>query len=52
MSDIYGFIRDGKKPTDPHPPAFATFEDGYRANAIVDSILASARRPSSAVATS
>ena len=43
MSDIYGFIRDGKKATDPHPPAFATFEDGYRANAIVDAILASAR---------
>ncbi|MFO7302304.1 MAG: Gfo/Idh/MocA family oxidoreductase [Acidobacteriota bacterium] len=43
MSDIYSFIRDGKKPTDPHPPAFATFEDGYRANAIVDAILKSAR---------
>ncbi len=43
MRDIYGFIAAGKKPTDPHPPAFATFEDGYRANAIVDAILASAK---------
>src|SRR5690606_41378368 len=43
MGDIYGFIQAGRKPTDPHPPAFATFEDGYRANAIVDAILASAR---------
>jgi predicted dehydrogenase len=43
MRDIYGFIAAGKKPTDPHPPAFATFEDGYRANAIIDAILKSAR---------
>ncbi len=43
MRDIYGFIADGKKPTDPHPPAFATFEDGYRANAIVEAILDSAK---------
>ena len=28
MRDIYGFIAAGKKPTDAHPPAFATFEDG------------------------
>ena len=41
MRDIYTFIADGKGPTDPHPPAFATFEDGYRANCIVDAILAS-----------
>ena len=33
MRDIYGFIAEGKKPGDKHPPAFATFEDGYRANA-------------------
>ena len=32
MRDIYGFIAAGKKPGDAHPPAFATFEDGYRAN--------------------
>jgi predicted dehydrogenase len=44
MRDIYGFIAAGKKPRDPHPPAFATFEDGYRANCIVEAILASAKR--------
>lgn len=43
MRDIYGFIAEGRKPSDPHPPAFATFEDGYRANCVVESILASAR---------
>ncbi len=42
MRDIYGFIAEGKKPSDPHPPAFATFEDGYRANCIVEAILRSA----------
>ena len=36
----------GKKPGDAHPPAFATFEDGYRANVIVETILASARNGS------
>ncbi len=46
MRDIYGFIAEGKKPGDPHPPAFATFEDGYRANCIVEAILASARQGS------
>ena len=43
---IYGFIAAGKKPSDAHPPAFATFEDGYRANVIVETILASARNGS------
>jgi predicted dehydrogenase len=43
MRDIYGFIQAGKKPSDAHPPAFATFEDGYRANAVVEAILESAR---------
>ena len=38
-----GTIAAGKKPTDSLPPCFATFEDGYRANAIVDAILVSAR---------
>ena len=42
MRDIYGFIAAGKKPGDAHPPAFATFEDGYRANCVVEAILASA----------
>ncbi len=46
MRDIYGFIAEGKKPTDAHPPAFATFEDGYRANCIVEAILASAAKGS------
>ena len=46
MRDIYGFIADGRKPTDPHPPAFATFEDGYRANCIVEAILQSASKGS------
>jgi len=42
MRDIYQFIADGRKPTEAHPPAFATFEDGYRANCVVEAILASA----------
>ncbi len=46
MRDIYGFIAAGKKPGDPHPPAFATFEDGYRANCVVEAILESARKGS------
>ena len=42
MRDIYGFIAAGKKRRrTPHPPAFATFEDGYRANCIVEAILKS-----------
>jgi predicted dehydrogenase len=43
MRDIYGTIAAGGKPTDPLPPTFATFEDGYRANVIIDAILESAR---------
>ena len=43
MRDIYGFIAAGKSPTDAHPPAFATFEDGYRANCVVEAILKSAK---------
>jgi predicted dehydrogenase len=46
MRDIYGFIAAGKKPTDARPPAFATFEDGYRANVIVEAILESAAKGS------
>ena len=46
MRDIYGFIGEGKKPGDAHPPAFATFEDGYRANCIVEAILDSAAKGS------
>jgi predicted dehydrogenase len=43
MRDIYGFIAAGKSPRDPHPPSFATFEDGYRANCVVEAILKSAK---------
>jgi len=43
MRDIYGFIASGKSPKDAHPPAFATFEDGYRANCVVEAILKSAK---------
>ena len=43
MRDIYGFIAEGRKASDPHPPAFATFEDGYRANCIIEAILKSAK---------
>jgi len=46
MRDIYGFIAEGRKPADAHPPAFATFEDGYRANCIVEAILDSAAKGS------
>lgn len=44
MRDVYAFIASGKRPADPRPPAFATFEDGYRAAAIVDAMLDSHRR--------
>src|SRR5262249_3800612 len=40
IGDIYGVIRSGQA----RPPAFATFEDGYWAAAIVDAILESHRR--------
>ena len=41
MSDVYTFIADGRRPDDPKPPAFATFEDGYRSACVVDAILQS-----------
>jgi predicted dehydrogenase len=44
LRDVYSFIVAGGRPSDPHPPAFATFDDGYRAAAIVDAILESHRR--------
>jgi predicted dehydrogenase len=43
MRDVYGFIASGKSSADPRPPAYASFEDGYRANVIVEAILDSAR---------
>ncbi len=44
MRDIYGFIAAGKRPGDPRPPAFATFEDGYHSACVVDAVLQSHRR--------
>jgi predicted dehydrogenase len=44
MRDIYGVIRAGGGASVPRPPAFATFEDGYRANCLVDAMLSSAER--------
>ena len=46
VRDIYQCIVDGRKPSDAHPPAFATFEDGYRANCVVEAILDSAKKGS------
>jgi predicted dehydrogenase len=42
MRDIYAVIAAGK-PYPAMPPAVATFEDGYRANCVVEAILQSAR---------
>ena len=41
MRDIYGFIASGRSADEAKPPAFATFEDGYRAACVVDAILKS-----------
>jgi predicted dehydrogenase len=47
MRDIYGFIAEGRRMRDGgQPPAFATFEDGYRANCLIEAMLESARRNS------
>jgi predicted dehydrogenase len=43
MRDIYGCVAAGR-PASSLPPAVATFEDGYRANLIVEAILDSAQR--------
>ena len=44
MRDIYGVIAAGDSRSTDRPPAFATFEDGYRATCIVDAILTSAKQ--------
>jgi predicted dehydrogenase len=44
MRDIYGVIAKGKAAGNGRPPAFATFEDGFRANCLVDAMLDSAKR--------
>ena len=41
MRDVYAFISNDRRPDDRKPPAFATFEDGYRAACIVDAVLES-----------
>ena len=41
IRDIYSVILEEGARNDIRPPAFATFEDGYRANCIVDAVLAS-----------
>jgi hypothetical protein len=41
-----GFIAYAMKRSNAHPPAFATFEDGYRANCIVEAILDSTKQGS------
>jgi predicted dehydrogenase len=43
MSDVYDAIASGGFHEDGQPPAFATFEDGYRSACIVDAILRSHR---------
>ena len=44
MRDIYEWIADGPRSDDTRPPAFATFQDGYRAACLVDAIVESHRR--------
>jgi predicted dehydrogenase len=44
MRDIYGYIAAGQKPDSGRAHVFATFEDGYRSNCIVEAILESAKR--------
>jgi predicted dehydrogenase len=41
MRDIYSFIASGRAASEAKPPAFATFDDGYRAACVVDAILKS-----------
>ena len=43
MRDIYDVI-SGRRPRNPRPPAFATFEDGYHSACVVDAVLESHRR--------
>ena len=41
MRDVYGAISSGRDADSAKPPAFASFEDGYRAACVVDAILES-----------
>jgi predicted dehydrogenase len=44
MRDIYGFIAAGGRPDPSTPHVCASFEEGYRANCIVEAILESAKQ--------
>jgi predicted dehydrogenase len=44
MREIYGFIAAGQRPDPMRPQIFATFEEGYRLNCVVEAILESARQ--------
>ncbi len=44
LQDVYMYIADGGAAAAGRPPAFPTFEDGYRGACIVDAILESHRR--------
>src|SRR5262245_42012932 len=44
MREIYGHIVSGERPDPASPHVFATFEDGYRVNCIVETILKSAKQ--------
>jgi len=44
IRDVYQFIAEGSRRGEGRPPAFATFEDGYRAACVVEAILESHRR--------
>jgi len=43
MRDVYDVIT-GRRPANPRPPAFATFEDGYHSACVVGAVLESHRR--------
>ena len=44
IRDIYAVITGGSQVADHHPPAFASFEDGYHSACVVDAVLESHRR--------
>lgn len=44
IRDVYACIAEGAAPAGRRGPAFATFEDGYRAHRVVEAMLDSARR--------
>ena len=44
MRDIYSAVAGDRAPDHARPPAFATFDDGYRAACVVEAVLESHRR--------